>query len=143
MDGSFSIESCLSIFHLVNTVAHAFFFFLHFDTSCLRVMRRMRTVCRRRNKRRTETKSSMKGVWCPYLYVCANKRRMWARKDRKREEEQRQKVHLQSESMVGKSKEDEGGTKAYRYECMTERKYTRITDASVWSSMREKERQEW
>jgi len=111
-----SIESCFSFFHLVNTVAHAFF--LHFDTPCLRVMRRMRTVCRRRNKRRTETKSSMKGVWCPYLYVCANKRRMWARKDRRREEKQRQKVHLQSESIVGKSKEDEGARK--------------LTDTNAW-----------
>ena len=32
-------------------------------------------------------------------------------------------------------------TKIYKYECVTERKCTRITDAKVWSSVREKDKE--
>lgn len=72
----------------------------------------------------------------PYLYVCAKKREQGKEKIEE-EKRNRDKVHL-SESMVEalpRAREMKKDKEIYKYECVTERKCPRITDARVWSSV--------
>lgn len=104
-------------------------------------MRRTRTACRRRNKRRSETKSSTKGAGC-LISTCAKKRRTRARGKEgpeKRRGTGTKCICVNPWWKQPRARETKKDTGVYgRPECVTERKRAEITGASVWRVVCEK-----